>query len=270
MHERFDTAPAAALLADAWRSGHLLTELPADLRPRTLLEGYDVQDALIAMLDQPVAGWKLGVGSATQKRQSGVGRSIAGRILHSRLFRPGDEVLLPNTAPVTIEFEIAYVLGRDIRPDDDAFPVLDAVAEVHTAFELVLSRFVDRRAVGWPSFAADNAAFQALVLGPAIDPASLPELVRSLVVTVDGAEAAKSLSGDDATDPAVALGDLVATARERGMTLPKGSIISTGTVSKPFNIAAATARISARAAGMELGCTITRDARRNAPPSTPH
>lgn len=263
MSEAFDAAPAATILAAAWHSGNLLTELPADLRPRTLAEGYDVQDALIAMLDQPVAGWKLGVGSATQKRQSGVGRSIAGRILGSRLFRPIDEVVLPNTAPVTIEFEIAYVLGRDVRPDDEAFPVLDAVAEVHTAFELVLSRFIDRRAVGWPSFAADNAAFQALVLGPSIDPASLSELVSTLVVTVDGEEAARSLSGDDATDPAVALADLVATARERGMTLPKGSIISTGTVSKPFNIAAATARISAHAAGMELGCTIARGALRH-------
>lgn len=253
MAEAFDPHPAAAMLAEAWRSGTLLAELPYAVRPATMAEGYDIQDRLIAELGRPVVGWKLGLGSAVQKRQSGVGRSIAGRVLGSHLHRPGDEVPLPNSAPVTVEFEIAYILGRDIRPDDAEFSVTDAVAEVRAAFELVLSRFVDRRAVGWPSFAADNAAFQALILGEAIEPARLDELVRTLVVTIDGKEMARGLSGEDATEPAGALADLVATARERGMTLPKGSVVSTGTLSKPFDIAAPTAEIGARLLGTELG-----------------
>ena len=249
----FDPAPAAAILAEAWRTGTLLTELPAAVRPRTMAEGYDVQDRLVAELGCPAVGWKLGVGSAAQKRQSGVGRSIAGRILGPHLHRGGDTVMLPNAAPATVEFEIAYLLGRDILPGEPEFPVLDAVAEVRVAFELVLSRFTDRRAVGWPSFAADNGAFQALVLGEPVEPAHLGELAETLVVTVDGQEMARSLSGEDATDPAGALADLVATARERGTVLPKGSIVSTGTVSKPFNLAAPAAGIGARFLGTELG-----------------
>ena len=72
-------------------------------------------------------------------------------------------------------------------------------------------------------------------------------------MTVDGEEMARRLSGDDATDPPAALADLVATARERGMPLPNGSIVSTGTVSKPFDIAAPTAEIDARFLRTELG-----------------
>ncbi|MBV8526148.1 MAG: hypothetical protein JOY71_29240 [Acetobacteraceae bacterium] len=34
--------------------------------------------------------------------------------------------------------------------------MLDAIGEVRVAFELVLSRFVDRRAIGWLSFAAER------------------------------------------------------------------------------------------------------------------
>lgn len=253
MRDAFDPAPAASMLADAWRSGALLKELPEAIRPRTMAEGYDVQDRLIAELGQPVAGWKLGVGSALQKRRSGVGRSIAGRILGSHLHRSGDTVPLPNTAPVTVEFEIAYVLGRDVLPDEAAFPVLEAVGEVRAAFELVLSRFTDRRAVGWPSFAADDGAFQALVLGDPLDPARLGELAAGLAVMLDGEEAARALTGEDATDPEAALADLVATARERGMVLPKGSVVSTGTVSKPFDVAAPSAEVGARFLGMELG-----------------
>ena len=37
------------------------------------------------------------------------------------------------------------------------------------------------------------------------------------------------------------------------MVLPRGSIVSTGTVSKPFDVAAASAAISARFLGAELG-----------------
>jgi len=248
----FDPRPAGALLASAWRSGELLTELPAEVRPRTMTEGYDVQDWLIAELGHASAGWKLGVGSVLQKRTSGVGRSIAGRILKPYVHRTGDTVLLPNAAPVTVEFEIAYILGRDILPGEPDLPIRDAIAEVRVAFELVLSRFVDRRAVGWPSFAADNGAFQALVLGDAVAPDRLDDVVTSVVVTADGDEAARALSGEDATDPEAALADLVAVARERGMPLSKGSIISTGTVSKPFSIAAPSTTIRAGFLGAEL------------------
>lgn len=252
MHDAFDPSPAAAMLADAWRRGEQLAELPAEIRPATLAQGYDVQDRLIELLGEPVAGWKLGVGSILQKRQTGIGRSIAGRILRSRLHQPGATVTLPGAAPATVEFEIAYVLGRDIHPND-GFPPLDAVAETRTAFELVLSRFTDRRAVGWPSFAADDAAFCALVLGDPIEPSRTAELGASLVVLLDGKEAARSLSGEHATDPEAALADLVAVARERGVTLPKGSVISTGTVSKPFDIAVPAARVSARFLDIEFG-----------------
>jgi len=241
----FAPGPAASMLAAAWRDGKLLTELPADIRPTTMSQGYDVQDALVAQLALPVAGWKLGVGSAAQKASSGVGRSIAGRVLAPYVHGPGDTVVLPNAAPVTVELEIAYVLGRDIAPDEPAFAVAEAISEVRVAFELVLSRFVDRRAVGWPSFAADNGAFEALVLGEVVDAARVGDLASSLVVRVDGRVEAHTLTGEDATDPEAALADLVAIARERGMTLPAGSIVSTGTVSKPFTVTQEAAEISA-------------------------
>ncbi|MBE7246381.1 MAG: fumarylacetoacetate hydrolase family protein [Actinomycetospora chiangmaiensis] len=245
MGNAVDPAQAAAQLADLWRTGRQIRELPPEIRPRSLEEGYDIQDALIADLGEPVAGWKLGVGSAKLKAQSGIGRSIAGRVLRSRLYEPGDAVPLPGAAPVTVEFEVAYVLGQDVAPDGPARPPLDCVGEIRVTFELVLARFVDRRAVGWPSFAADNAGFHALVLGPAVAHSDLPALLRTLVVSVDGQERARAAAGDDATDPATALADLFALARERGMTLPAGSIVSTGSASLPFAMAGADAEVSA-------------------------
>ncbi len=119
----FDPGPAGALLASAWRSGELLTAVPAEIRPRTMTEGYDVQDWLIAELGLASVGWKLGVGSVLQKRTSGVGRSIAGRILSPSVHRTGDTVIFPNAAPVTVEFEIAYILDRDISRASPTSPL---------------------------------------------------------------------------------------------------------------------------------------------------
>lgn len=247
---------AAAWMTDLWRSGRQATALPPELRPATIDDGYDIQDRFIAGLGLPIAGWKLGVGSPKQRAETGAGGSIAGRIFAGRAHPPGDTIALPDRAPVTVEFEIAFVLGRDILPGDTLPDPMAAISQTRVTFELVRSRFVDRRSVGWPSFAADNAAFEALVVGEMVDRAQLKELAASAVVLADGEERARMLTGEDATDPAQAYVDFVATAQRRGMILPKGSIISTGTVTKPFNIEGAAA-IEARYLGLSVGFSTT-------------
>ena len=253
----FDPAPAAELLLDAWRSGRQLTELPDAVRPRSMAEGYDVQDRLVAATGDAVVGWKLGVGSRKARREEGVGRAIAGRVLSRDLFRPGDAVPLPNHAPVTVEFEIAFVLGRDVQPGEAVPDPMSVVGEVRAAFELVLSRFVDRRAVGWPSFAADDAGFGALILGEVLDPATLDDVARTLSVSADGVDRAGAAIADDESVPLDALTDLLALAGERGMVLSKGSIVSTGTLSLPFAITG-DARIEARYLDRSLNFSILR------------
>ncbi|WP_336490330.1 fumarylacetoacetate hydrolase family protein [Methylobacterium nigriterrae] len=258
MPEPFDPLPAASLLAETWRAGRLISELPAAIRPRTMAEGYAIQDRFLDAIAAERVGWKLAIGSHKGKRESGIGRSIAGHVLREHLFADGARLRMPNAAPVTIEFEIAFIVGRDVPPGETVAEPLSIVSETRAAFELVLSRFVDRRAVGWPSFAADNAAFQALVLGDRIDPASLPEVARTLTVSVDGVERARAVSGDDETDPSAALGDLLALARERGFTVPRGSIVSTGTLSAPF-LQTGAAAISATYRDRRLSFSLDRE-----------
>ncbi|MDJ0391247.1 fumarylacetoacetate hydrolase family protein [Roseomonas sp. E05] len=247
-----DIQAAAAQLAALWRSGAQVEALPPELRPADLGEAYDIQDALVAQLGEPVVGWKLGVGSHKQRRETGFGRPIAGRVLGSRQFRIGDTVPLPDAAPATVEFEIAFVLGCDIHPDAPPPAPASVIAETRVAFELVRARFRDRRSVGWPSFAADNAGFDALVLGERIDPASIRGLTASLSVSADGVERARAATGEDASDPLQALADLMALARERDMLLPRGAVISTGTASVPFTISGA-AQVVARWSGTQAG-----------------
>jgi 2-keto-4-pentenoate hydratase len=252
MSQPFNPASAASLLAAHWRSGTQLTELPEEMRPRTLQDGYDVQDRLIAEMGEKVAGWKLGVGSPAGMRSARLDRPLVGRILASHCYRSGDTVRLPNQAPVTVEFEIAFTLGRDIEPDSAPISAMDAVSSTHPAFELVLSRFVDRRAAGWPSFVADSVGFEASILGDPIDAGQIDEVIRTVAVTANGKEMARGLSGDDLTDPIKSLEYLIAHARERGVVLKRSEIVSAGAVAKPFDLAGVPAEIVARFLNREL------------------
>ncbi|CAN5460087.1 fumarylacetoacetate hydrolase family protein [soil metagenome] len=237
MQQAFDIDQCVGLLIDAWTGGTQLRELPASARPQDVSQGYDIQDRLIeALAPDPVVGWKLGAGSHKVKRASGVGRSIAGRLLRSRVFASGDRVTLLNDSPVTVEIELAFVLAHDVLPGAGIDDPLSVVSGARLTAELVQSRFFDRRAVGWPSFAADDAGFGALVAGPEIAWSELAELRESMNVSVDGVHRAGAAIGDDVTDPFQALADLLAIARERDMVLPAGSIISTGSQSAPFEL----------------------------------
>ena len=245
----FDPRPAAALLADAWRSGKRLKELPEAIRPKTLAEGYDLQDAMVGEPGLHPQGWKLGVGSATMMRAAKIDRPLVGRVFGGRVFRNGDTISLANAGPVTVEFEIAFVLGRDIAPGDDLRDPLAAVERMNVTFELVLSRFFDRRAVGWPSFAGDCVGFGALVVGDPIT--DIEGVSKSVAISVDGREVARGMAGDDLTYPVKAFGYLVEHARERGITLKRGEIATLGAIGKPFDLAA-DAEVAAHYLGSEL------------------
>ena len=254
--DHYDPAPAARLLAAAWQSGVQMAELPAGIRPRSMHEGYDVQDAFVGMLGDSVAGWKLGVGSPSAMRKAGNDRPLIGRVLRSQCYRSGDTVKLHAGSTAVIEFEIAFILANDIPPGAAPRSPMQAVRAVHVTFEVVQSRFVDRRAVGWPSFVADNSAFRALVVGSAIDPTSMGVLADDALVRVDGSELARGLAGDEITDPIASLQALFLHAEERRITLQRDAIVSTGSVSTPFNVTGRSALVEASSAGAEIAMRI--------------
>src|SRR5579883_2608735 len=102
---------AAAYLARAWQIGFTLDELPPECRPKTMADGMRIQDAVVAELDFPTAGWKVGCTSPYAQRYLKIKQPIAGRIFATRVFDSG--VALPSRVR-GIEGEFAFVLGRDL------------------------------------------------------------------------------------------------------------------------------------------------------------
>lgn len=240
MSASFDPTPAASLLAGAMNGATRFDVIPEAQRPRTIAEGYDIQDRIAAdslkggPLRDKAAGWKLGLGSANAMKGAKLERPLIGRVFAGRLRPNGAFIDAPGGAKALIEIEIAFTLSRDVAPADKIANPLDVVAEAHLVSEIVLSRFIDRTIVGLPSFAADSVGFHALVIGPKVQPAQIGAIARSVAVTLDGKPAVQGLTGDDAIDPLVMMTYLMAHARDRGITLRKGEVVTTGTLSKPF------------------------------------
>lgn len=255
MSAPFNPGPAAMLLTDALRRGVQFADLPADAKPATLAGGYDVQDRFIAALGDPVVGWKLGVGSANALRRAKLARPLVGQVGASRCYASGDTVPVPTGAVVTIEFEIAVRLARDVAPlQAELAPaaLADLIESAQVAVEVVLSRYEDRIAVGMPAFAGDNVGFHALVLGPRIGTDSMEDVRASASVALDGVACAQPLAGDDAVYPLEALQSLLAHAAERGVPLRKGTVVTTGTLTRPFDVPAGAHTVVAAYGGGEL------------------
>lgn len=258
----FDPGPAAAVLAAAMNERRRIDALPEAQRPRTVAEGYDIQDRLaedarrgVGLKDKP-AGWKLGMGSVNAMKGAGLDQPLIGRVFAGRLTEAGAAVEGPAGAKALIEIEIAFTLARDVPPTETVTNPLDVVARANLVSEIVLSRYVDRTKVGLPSFAADSVGFHSLVIGPQVDPSAISGIKRSLTVTLDGAPAVAALTGDDALDPVTMLAALMRHARDRGITLRTGEIVTTGTLSKPFD-APIPCAIEAKADGVGLKYTLT-------------
>ncbi|MFM9943573.1 MAG: fumarylacetoacetate hydrolase family protein [Hyphomicrobiaceae bacterium] len=261
MSTAFDPGPAARLIAEAQNAKTLLKEIPEGQRPKTLAEGYTVQDLVAAQCGQSggvkdkLAGWKIGLGSANAMKGANLTRPVFGRMFESRLFDSGDTVTVPASPAALIEIEIAFAIARDVAPTENIANPLDVVSRGFIVSEIVFSRFADRKTVGLPSFTGDSVGFHALVVGHEINPAEIPNIVRTLVVQQDGKEVCRAATGDDSLDPVIMLGHLLAHARERGLTLKKGDLVTTGSVSKPFE-ATSPASFSVRAEGVELDYAI--------------
>lgn len=217
------------------------------MRPSTLDQGYDVQDRLVALCKDPVAGWKLGQGSPKAMRAAKLERPLVGRVLASRCHPAGSTIAVGRSGAATVEIEIAFRLAEDVTPASPPRPARERIGTTFLASEVIVSRYADRKSAGLPSYLAENVGFEALVLGPTIDPGDIPGLSAAVTVDCDGKRVAGAQSGEDAIDPYLALDHLIAHARHRGLTLRRGEIVTTGTISNPFDVSGPQARIAARA-----------------------
>jgi 2-keto-4-pentenoate hydratase len=241
---------AASLLRGAYL-GLRPADLPPDLRPTSPAEAYRIQDLVIGR--RGIAGWKVSATAAPDNR------TCAALVTENRL--ADGAVLRRGDRRPDLEVEVAVRIAADLLPRPAPYgrdEVLAALGGAHAAFEIVESRFRDRKRASPLSTLADAQSCRAFVIGSGIEDWQGLNLASTKVsLRGDDVDLSRSQNGASVADTIDALVWLANHAVGRGAGLTAGQFILTGARIGPVEVPAAS-RISAQVAGIgEVSLLVT-------------
>lgn len=233
-----DAEKAAALLIAARRDGAGIDALPAGAEPATLEDAYAIQDAIIAGIDVPLAGWKVALTNDEAQRRAKADEPAAGPLFAPFIHMSPNVIDRDADCVSGFECEFAVQLAMDLPASGapyDANSVAAAVASLHPAIEVTGIRLGNRASLGVLGTVTDHAGNFSLVCGPAVEnwhSLDLPACtVRHLV---DGDEIAASDGANVLGNPLNALAWLANHLAGRGHELKAGQWITTGAATGPL------------------------------------
>lgn len=221
------TAPddLGALFNTAYRSHSSIPSVPPQLEPVSLEDAYAAQENFLKLTGASIGGWKVG------------SKSDSGPINCAPLPLPGihqnGALLKRNDYPVLgLELEITFCFSRDFKPRKSAISeqeVRQSIGAIGSSIELVSSRIA-----GWPKVPplvqlADLQNHGALLIGERIayrDDFPFQSLAAHL--TINDKDIFNGIGTNPAGDPRRLLGWLVNHCSQRGIAIPAGTVITTG------------------------------------------
>lgn len=221
----------------------VIERLPTEEAPASLAEGYQIQDRVAELLGRRTVGWKLGATSAEIQAALGLDEPLSGLLFEPYVQEYPATISIDEFArPPLLECEVAFILSDELPQTAGPFTaasVRAAIESIVPVIELASSRFESIASIGAASLIADNVASGHLVTGEPVPftKATKPSQVVA-TLRVDGEIRAKG-SGDAVLgDPLEALAWLANHLAVRGVPLPKGSLITTGSMTGAVAIAA--------------------------------
>ena len=194
---------------------------------------YAVQRRLLTLHNRYWDGYKLGFTSAAMRQQMGVAEPNYGVLLQGSRHEesaPTNQFIHP-----LIEPEIALVLGAPLDgPDVTAESAATAVASCHAAIEIVDSRYVEYRFKAVDNI-ADNSSAAGYLLGAGQPLAAVGNPADIMAQLSRGEEPLDQGAGSAALgSPLEALAWLARALTAAGQTLPAGSVILTGGLTRAY------------------------------------
>ncbi|MEQ8602557.1 MAG: hypothetical protein RIB45_04500 [Marivibrio sp.] len=237
----------ARALAEARAEGRKL-DAPPGPDPQSWEAAYAIQDALIAVTESPVVGWKIGATSKTAQDRLGVDGPFIGPLFERWATDSPAAIATPAHALRIVEPEFAFRMAVALPPRDAPYSqdeVRAAAGTLHPAFELIDRRIRDQPAVGaagtdgfaanpfW--FVADCGANAAFVLGEGTaDWAAFDLAALGVTVTIDGAAKTRGTGAAAMGGPLAALTWAANHLSTRGIGLKAGDVVTTGVVTEIF------------------------------------
>lgn len=216
---------AGRLLLEARKSGVPLPALPPDCVPLDVAQAYAIQDH-VARSFGSIGAWKVG---AKGPQAAPTCAPIPGELVRT------DGSAIPASACRLrgAELELAVRIGTDLPARARPYSreeVASAIAAVMPVIEVVDSRFRDMAAQPALSLLADCASNAGLVLGREI-PGQLPLDTSDLAAQIafSGITVAQTRGGNAAGDLLRLVTWLANHLPERGTSLRRGQVVTTGT-----------------------------------------
>ena len=228
---------AAQLIGTARTDGATLHPLADEIRPRTEVDAYAIQQELHNILSATqigtTVGYKIGCTTLVMQEYLGIPNPCAGGLFqpvhHGKAMLKHSDYQHPG-----VEAEVAVLLGKDVQPrvgGHDRDSVAEAVQAVCAAIEVVDDRWDDYTVIDTPSLIADDFFAASFVLGEPVeawrdlDLGGLPGKMR-----INGNPVGSGSSGDILGHPFEALAWLASLVESRGDSLERGQIVMLGSV----------------------------------------
>ncbi|BFM12413.1 hydratase [Simiduia litorea] len=165
----FNAIPAAEILAERRLTHTKGDRLAETIRPKTLAEGFAVQQQVLeywcSKRADKVAGWKCLLPPE--------GKWVVAPIYGSTVFEATRSAnIWPSNGLARIEPEFAFELGNDIPARSESYSKAEidqCISEVRMALELIEGRYIDPSLCEFPELLADGLFNQGLVVGPVVD-----------------------------------------------------------------------------------------------------
>ena len=243
---------AARRLTEAWRSGAPIPDL-GDARPRTRAEAYAVQDAVTGLLRLPLAGWKVGAATPATMAERGLDEPIPGPLFGPRVYAGGAALPAADFPAANLETEFAIRTLAELPPRRAAYEPADlaAVSELLASFDLTQSRY--SVAPDDLSEIADSGNSGGAVIGAPIPDWRDRDLSRTTVaLSVNDARRVPTYAGDWRRDPLDVFTWLMNSLSRRGIGLPAGSVVLTGSLTEPHPVAPGSSAVARFDGGAEV------------------
>lgn len=213
---------AARQLIAAREEGRHLKELSTDAQPATMDQAHAIQDAMVELLGDRVAGWKVATSPA--------GEFARGVVLASRVFESPATIAQELCPMKIVEVEIAFRFERDLPARNQNYEYEEIAEAVmpFAAIEVVDSRFISYKDTPWMQRAADFMSNGAFVAGRVVkDWRDLDLSTLEVALSVDGRPKVGCVGGHPTTDPMLPVVAL-ANAMRKGQGVKAGQFVTTG------------------------------------------
>jgi len=180
----------------------------------------------------PLGGFKIALSSITQQELCGINTPIAGGVFLKEIFHNKHRISLNEYHGLGLEFELAFRISKQIFPNDFKkrdLNLLSSIDNIYPAFELIIDRNADYKNLDALTLIADNAWSAGVVLGSPIlnwENLNLEKLNSTLHWNAESIVTAHINSAN----PLNSLEWIINHLGKQGKTIPKGSIIITGSV----------------------------------------